>query len=360
MTGATVEGSDGNVKRIAVRSAHCSQKTPTIHDVARLAGVSKSLVSRVMSGRGVVSETSRAAVLGAVDSLGYRPNAVARNLVARRTHTLGVLVSDLHNQFFAEVLDGVRDAAQSARHQVVIVSGDRDPEREAELTRTLVELRVDGIVLASPQLSERLIDELSHAVPVSVVARAVHLPRVDTAVNDDWRGAELVVEHLVELGHERIAMLGGADRPGARLRRIGYEETMARFGFTPDLVDGGYTEDDGYRAARVLLERPGALPTAVFAANDLAAVGALNAFDEAGLDVPADVSLVGFDNTAIAALRHVSLTTIHQDRRELGRRAAEAVLERYEERERRPLRVVLTPALVARRTSGPVRLTGSP
>lgn len=328
---------------------------PTIHDVARAAGVSKSVVSRVVSGQGVVSDVSRRAVLEAVEAVGYRPNAVARSLVRRRTHTLGVLVSDLHNSFFAEVLDGIGAIARAAAHQVVVVSGDCDPGREEELIRTLVELRVDGIVLASPQVADAVVEQVARVVPVAVVARLVPVPGVDSVTNDDRRGAELAVEHLLGLGHRRIAMLGGGDRAGATARRRGYEEAMERAGLGGRslVLQGGYAEEDGYRATRRLLALPGSPVTAVFAANDLSATGALNALDEAGLAVPGDVSLVGFDNTSIAGLGHVSLTTVHQDRHELGRRAAALVLDRYADRARSPRAVVLQPSLVARRTSGP-------
>jgi DNA-binding LacI/PurR family transcriptional regulator len=355
MTGGTVGGAPENVKQPPEGAGARPAGAPTIHDVARAAGVSKSLVSRVMSGRGVVSEASRQAVLEAVEAVGYHPNAVARSLVRRRTHTLGVLVSDLHNSFFAEVLDGIGATARTAAHQVVVVSGDRDPEREEELIRTLVELRVDGIVLASPQLCDGVIEGVARSIPVAVVARAVAAPGVDSVLNDDHRGAGLAVAHLVGLGHRRIAMLGGGDRAGATARRRGYEQAMERAGLADRVlvVEAGYAEDEGYRAARRLLARPGTPVTAIFAANDLSATGALNALDEAGFAVPGDVSLVGFDNTSIAALRHVALTTVHQDRHELGRRAAELVLDRYADRRRPPRTVVLQPSLVARRTSGP-------
>ena len=177
---------------------------------------------------------------------------------------------------------------------------------------------------------------------------------MDVVVNDDVRGAELAVKHLAGLGHRRIAMVDGGDGAGAAERRSGYEAAMRRLGLG-DLIRvaaGDYTEEGGYSGAQHLL-RLHPRPTAIFASNDLAAVGALDAIEEAGLEVPADVSLVGYDNTALASLRHISLTTVHQPRRQIGEMAMKAILRRIERNGVRAKRLVLEPRLVSRQTTGP-------
>jgi DNA-binding LacI/PurR family transcriptional regulator len=191
---------------------------------------------------------------------------------------------------------------------------------------------------------------------MAVVGSSTRVPGVDTVVNDDVRGAELAVEHLVRLGHRRIGMVDGGDGAGAAERRAGYEAAMRRCGLADEIrvAPGDFTEEGGYRGARRLL-RGVPPPTAVFASNDLAALGALDAIEEAGFAIPAGVSLVGYDNTALASLRHVSLTTVHQPRREIGQMAMRALLDRIDRARGRARHAVLAPGLVARQTTGPPR-----
>ncbi len=330
-------------------------RQPTIHDVAARAGVSKSLVSRVLRGEATVSDLRRRAVLDAVEALGYRPNAAARSLVQRRSHTIGAIVSDLHNPFHAEILDGIDRAASARGFRVLIAAGRRDAAREEEALATLLELPADGVVLVGALLPEASLAAAARSVPVALVARTVDLPGVDTVRNDDVRGAGLAVEHLAALGHRRIAHVDGGAGAGAEERRRGYREAMARHGLAGEVrvAGGDFTEDGGYRGARSLLAA-GPRPTALWVANDVAGLGALNALAEAGLAVPRDVSLVGYDNIDLSALRHISLTTVHQPRREMGESATEALLARLDARAARPRRTVLAPTLVVRGTTAPV------
>lgn len=310
-----------------------------------------------MRGAGTVSRESRDAVLAAAEELGYRPNAAARSLVQRRSFNVGVLVSDLHNPFFAEIIDGIEAAAAAGGYRMLIATGNRDRDAEAHALETLLELRTDGVILLSPRLAPPLVARAGRSVPVAVVASLMRAPRVDVVVNDDVRGAELAVKHLAGLGHRRIAMVDGGDGAGAAERRSGYEAAMRRLGLG-DLIRvaaGDYTEEGGYSGAQHLL-RLHPRPTAIFASNDLAAVGALDAIEEAGLEVPADVSLVGYDNTALASLRHISLTTVHQPRRQIGEMAMKAVLRRIERNGARAKRLVLEPRLVSRQTTGRPRM----
>jgi DNA-binding LacI/PurR family transcriptional regulator len=329
-------------------------RPPTIKDVAERAGVSKSLVSRVMRGEDAVSARAREAVEAAAQELGYRPNAVARSLVQQRTFNVGVMVSDLHNLFFAEILDGIDEVAAACGYRMLITTGNRVRDAEAEALETLLQLRADGVILLAPRLPFSVVARAGAAAPMAIVGSWLRVPGVDTVVNDDVRGAELAVEHLVGLGHGRIGMVDGGDGAGAAERRTGYESAMRRLGLAGEILvaRGDFTEEGGYRGARQLLacDPP---PTAIFAGNDLAAVGALNAIEEAGLSVPGSVSLVGYDNTALASLRHVSLTTVHQPRREIGQMAMKALLRRIDGAESRGRRVVLDPRLIDRETTAP-------
>jgi DNA-binding LacI/PurR family transcriptional regulator len=320
--------------------------------VAERAGVSKSLVSLVMRGSPHVSERRRQAVLQAARELGYRPNAVARSLVEGRTRLIGALVADLHNPFFAEFLDGLQESLHGANLRMIVGSGRWDPMFEAEAVDAFLEMRVDGLVLLSV-VPDSLTDAAA-SVPIVIVGER-DVSGVDIVVDDDELGGRLAVDHLVELGHQRIAHIEGAPSTTARYRRAGYEQAMSHHGLSTHIVvePGDFTEEGGYRAARSLLYRV-PRPTAIFAPNDLVAIGALSAADEVGLRVPADLSIVGYDNTHLAAIRHISLTTVDQPRRDMGRVAAELLCTRIDDLLRKPRQALVVPHLVTRATTGPV------
>jgi DNA-binding LacI/PurR family transcriptional regulator len=335
-------------------------RAPTIIDVAARAGLSKSVVSRVMRGEASVSNASRAAVMSAAEELGYRANLVARSLVQRRTHNVGVVVSDLHNIFFAEVLDGLYSAAAQLGYRALITTGNRDPVAEQRALEQLLELRAEGVVLAGSRIAAEAVAAAARTVPIAVVGSNLRLPGVDVVVDDDFRGAALAVEHLVALGHRDVALIDGGMGAGAAERRAGYESTMIAAGLEAHvrIEVGDFTEGGGYEGGRRLL-RGKRRPTAIFASNDQSAVGALNAINEAGLSVPDDVSLIGYDNTALAALRHISLTTIHQPRKQIGEIALKAVVRRIDSPGLPARRHVLAPKLVVRATTAPPRSTGA-
>ncbi|GMQ84739.1 MAG: LacI family DNA-binding transcriptional regulator [Acidimicrobiia bacterium] len=329
-------------------------KHPTILDVADEAGVSKSLVSLVMRGSDRVSPSSRKAVLEAAKRLGYRPNAAARTMVRQRSYVVGVMISNLHNPFFADVIDGVDVAATAAGYRAILTTGNGVPQRERHAIATLLEMRVDGLILVSPSGRNEGAIEASHTVPTVVVGKATRVSTVDSVTNDDRRGAEMVVDHLVELGHRDIAHIDGGSGAGARPRRTGYESAMRSHGLASHIrsVRGDFTEEGGGAGMRSLLGE-GTRPTAVFIANDLAAIGALAVLDAEGLDVPDDMSVVGYDNITLAAGHRLGLTTVDQPRHDMGRMAAGLVLEKIGQ-DRPPSRhVVLAPKLIARASSGP-------
>jgi DNA-binding LacI/PurR family transcriptional regulator len=323
---------------------------PTIHDVASRAGVSKSLVSLAMRGSPKVSETSRAAILQAATELGYRANAAARSLADRRSRTVGVLVLDLHNPVFAEILDGIQSEVRGHGYSTMLVSGDADPEQERAELDKLLEFQVEGLILVSHRLSPTALRRFAAEIPTVVVSRDdIHGPRIDTISNDDQAGAALAVRHLIGLGHERITHLSGGDNPAARDREQGYRAAMKSAGLTRRIriLTGGLTDAAGYAAAITAMTGTHT-PTALFVANDIAALGAIAAVHESGRAVPRDVSVVGYDGIALGALRTLSLTTVAQPLALMGSLAARRLFERIERPAERAQHVRVDSELIVR------------
>jgi DNA-binding LacI/PurR family transcriptional regulator len=324
---------------------------PTMEDVAARAGVSRALVSLVMRGSPKVSATRRSAVLAAAAELGYSPHAMARSLASRTSHVLGVMVSDLHNPFWAEVVDGLDLHSRAAGFELVINTGGMDPSRERQALASLASFRPAGIALLGPVVPSSAVEAAAQEGPLVLVSRSSRLSIVDTVNDDGKTGSALAVDHLVSLGHREIVHIDGGNGSQAAPRRTGYRLAMERHGLAPRVVRGEYTEAAGAAAIRSLTTPF----TAVIAANDLNAVGVLSALAELGLRVPEDVSVVGYDNTWLAALRHIGLTTIDQPRHEMGRLAAEALAARVRGEAPKPARLVVQPSLVVRATTAPPR-----
>jgi DNA-binding LacI/PurR family transcriptional regulator len=321
----------------------------TIHDVAERAGVSKSLVSLVLTGSQSVSPESRAAIEEAVAALHYRPNAMARSLARRQTRMFGVLVSDLRNPFFGDIVSGLLSRSGELGYGLFFTTGERDPEREERSIDAMLEMRVDGLVLAAPRVPEAFLERVGREAPTVVLNRAIEADSCDSVTNDDGLGGRIVVEHLVELGHRRIAHIDGGAGAGAAPRRAGFLAAMRDAGLEREarVAEGSYTEEGGYQGARALLQR-GARPTAIFAANDPAAIGALSAIEEAGWTVPGDFSLVGYDNSSLAALRHLSFTSVDQSAPEVGSMAIDRLAERVGEGRTVARHETVEPRLVVR------------
>lgn len=325
---------------------------PTMDDVARRAGVSRALVSLALRGSDRVSDASRAAVVRAADELGYRPNLLARNLASKRTMTLGLVINDLHNPYFPGVADGIRRAARDRGYRLLINSAFLNDDDERDALEAFIDFLVDGIILTGSRLPAVVIERAAESVPIALVSRPLDSDLIDTVNNNDRRGSELAVEHLVELGHRHICHIDGGSGAGAPQRRAGYEATMQRHGLEPYVEPGAFTETSGLSATRRALES-GRPCTAIFAGNDLSALGALDVIDDAGLDVPGDISLVGYDNTFVAALRHVDLTSVEQGRQRLGALAVDAILDRIENGRVEAVHQTIDPTLVVRSTTGP-------
>ncbi len=324
-------------------------RRPTLHDVAARAGVSKSLVSLALQGSPKVSAASREAILAAADDLGYRPNRTASSLVQQRTQTVGVHILDLHNPVFAEILDGVQEGVRSHDYSTLLVTGNADPTTErTEITR-LLESRVEGLILIAHRLPDDVLAGIAREVPTVVVTwRTDGIPGLDSVAGDDLAGARLAVDHLVGLGHVHIAHVSGGDNRIARQRRAGYELAMADHGLASLVVDGAFSEQGGYAGAVSAVD---AGATALVVANDLAAIGAMAALRDRGLRVPEDMSVVGYDGMRL--LESLDLTTVAQPLAEMGRIAADLVMERIAEPGRASEHVQVETMLVARGSSGP-------
>ncbi|WP_316750417.1 LacI family DNA-binding transcriptional regulator [Streptomyces herbicida] len=306
-------------------------RPPTIRDVAEQAGVSKSLVSLVLRGSDQVRPEKRDAVLRAVRELGYRPNAAARSLSEQRTRTVGVLLNDLRNPWFVDLLDGLNSLLRDNGLHMLLADARLNRRTGDDLTGPFLDLGVDGLVAVGTLPEPAVLGAIAERMPVVVAgAREPALPGVDVVAGDDETGARLVTEHLIGLGHRRIAHIAGYGAVG-ELRRRSFEATMRAHGLAAEvrIETSDMTEEGGYRTTVRLLSRPDR-PTAILAVNDIASVGALSAAEELGLRVPRDVSVTGYDNTSIARLRHVWLTTVDTAPHEVGRRAARCLLDRFE------------------------------
>ncbi|MER7689810.1 LacI family DNA-binding transcriptional regulator [Streptomyces sp. NPDC097610] len=335
-----------------------SSRRVTIVDVARHAQVSTTAVSKVLRNAYGASPTMRAKVRRAIDELGYRPLAAARGLRGQ-TYTIGVMLPDIRNPFFPEILDGITGFLDDTDYQVLLGPGCNGEKEEARVTEAMTDRGMDGLVLVAPVSPRAHLDHVASVVPTVVVGRHGHSPVYDTVADDDVAGAALVVGHLAELGHRRIAHIEHhetdptriAEMPNAQ-RADGYRRAMRTLGLDEgiDVVSTSYTQQGGYEGAKELLVRP-QRPTAVFAGADIVAMGVLDAVAEAGLSVPGDISVAGYDNTTFAAFGPISLTSVDQAGREIGRNAARLLLERIADRVKPSVQVKLSPTLVARRTT---------
>jgi DNA-binding LacI/PurR family transcriptional regulator len=321
---------------------------PTIIDVAARSGVSKSTVSNVIRGSAGVSDDARRRVLAAVAELGYRPNAVARQLVQRRTSTIGVVVGDLGNPFYGELVKLLEHHAHADGFTTMVCNTDGGAEREAARVEALLERQVAGIAMLQFSGDRSILDQLlAEGVPVVVVSSTD--PRVDSVGVDETHGLALAVGHLAGLGHRRLAWVTSPYVEGRtdRTRSEAFARACAAAGC--DQAPTVSLDVDAVLAGAGA--ELGATATGYVAANDLAAVALVEALERAGRMVPADASVVGFDGIALGALARVGLTTVAQPLAEMARVGVELLLERVARPERAPRTVLLEPELVVRATT---------
>jgi LacI family transcriptional regulator len=319
----------------------------TIRDVAKVSGVHVSTVSRTFSAPHLVNPATRARVLEHAEKLGYRPNRAARALITGRTHNIGLIVADIANPFFPPLIKAAESHARGRDYHVFVADTNEDATVEEELVLALAK-QVDGVLLCSPRMSNTQIERLSRDVPLVVVNRPV--PGLPAVVMDVAQGARLAVEHLAELEHRHIALLGGPRgswtnreiRRSATIaaRAAGIELTM--LGPNPPTEDGGWNQAE-------MVARTGA--TAVLAYNDLMAVGLIEGLEKVGLSVPSQVSVVGIDDTALSRRTRPMLTTVATPTAAAGRAAVDMLLAHGDDRRTTAL-VTLATELVVRDSSG--------
>lgn len=301
-------------------------KPATIRDVAERAEVSVASVSRVLTGAGPVTEATRKKVMEAVEALQYVPHSGARSLSTSKTQTIGVILPDLYGEFFSELIRGMDVAARALGYHLIVSSSHDDAEEASAAIRSM-RGRVDGLIVLSPHLdAANLATSLAGRLPVLLMNGGAGAGRPSIVV-DNHGGAVQAVEHLVATGRRRIAHISGpTGNLEAEARLAGYLEAMARAGLPTTVVEGAFDQASGHRAATELANRGADRPDAIFAGNDMMAVGALLALQEAGLAVPEDVALVGFDDVPMAALMRPGLTTLRIRIAETGRNALERLV----------------------------------
>jgi DNA-binding LacI/PurR family transcriptional regulator len=324
---------------------------PRIEDVAARVGVSTASVSLVLRNAPGPSAETRRRVLAAADELGYRPDRAASLLARRRRHQLGVML-DVRNPFHAELVEELHEQAERVGYDLVLSTLTRGRD-ERRAVGTLLDFRCEALLLLGPDAPAAWLGELSRLLPVVAVGRRVQGPAastVDVVRTADDVGVAAAIEHLVELGHSDVAYVDGGPGAVATARRRGYRTAMRRAGLADRIIAGDHTEEGGIRAGRELAAAP---PTAVIAFNDRCAVGVLDALARAGLDVPGQVSVVGYDDSTLARLVHVDLTTVSQDAPEQARCAVDAAVERLDHGRAARREVVLKPRLVVRGSTAP-------
>lgn len=334
-----------------------SGSRPTIRDVAAAAGVSKSLVSLAFKDPQRVGEKRRELILRTAQTLGYQPNFLARSLATEGSPFVGILVVNLHNPIFAEIADAVRVELDKQGEYGLItsatVANDHDPAQpygriDSRVIAMLQDLRPKALIVVGTVIEH---EGLFEGIP-TVYASAE--PRSDSGYTsvrmDDTQGAELVIDHLRELGHERIAFVGGLGGAVAKTREFAYRKAMESRGLTPIVREAGFFESDGYAAATELLALPSP-PTAIVSINDVSAIGILSAADDAGVVVPDELAVVGVDNIPLSALKRISLTSVDPQNQMIGRLSAQAVFDILADPNEQAKQHLITPKLIVRQST---------
>jgi DNA-binding LacI/PurR family transcriptional regulator len=341
------------------------RRTVSIEDIAQVAGVSHSTVSRALRDSPLISDDVRAQIRQLALDMGYTPNAIAQSLQMQRTNTVGLVVTSIDDPFLADIVKGVEEVARTAHVGVFLSASHHDPEQEMAVIESFHRRRVDGILIESSRISSAYAERLARInVPTVLINGQSESPAhvMHTVAVDDYSGARMAVEHLLALGHRTIGYLGVSNRPRSNTRRFeGYRDALLAAGapfcecavVLPALNDAAQIDDVavGQSALGRLIA---AEVTAVFCYNDMLAIGALMACRTRGIIVPGDLSVVGFDDVRLAQFVAPTLTTVHQPKVELGELAMQKLLALLAER---PVEdAVLQPSLVVRASTAPPRL----
>lgn len=324
---------------MSAKKRELNNRPPTMQDVAKLAGVSQPTVSRVLNRTETaipVSEDTQQKVFAAVKKLGYRPNMTARSLRTQRTQMISLMIADISNGFYHPIARTVQDVARTYDYDVLIANSDHLYENEKHFCEAVMRRPVDGVIMVPEHLTYEDIDNLLAITntPIAALGQHVEHPSIDVVYADDEKGTYDAVKWLVnERGYDSIGFLGVSSNfpPGMRRWR-GFLRALDELDMTIDdhfILEGDFTVDSGHAAVQSLLET-GKLPAVIFVVNDLMAIGAISAIQDAGLSVPDDVAVMGFDNIREATLITPKLTTVAQYPRDIGQKLAEALFERID------------------------------
>jgi LacI family transcriptional regulator len=332
---------------------------PTIQDVAKLAGVAPITVSRVMNNSGYASEETRARVEAAIIELGYIPNTLARGLRSKRTHTLALVVTDITNPFFTLIARGVEDRASHSGYTVIYCNTDESEVKEEKYINILLQKQVDGVLLVPARSNSKSVNFLfSNEIPVVLIDRSIPDTQTDLVRSDSQEGAYNLTRHLIELGHKKIVTMTGPREVSTSSDRVsGYQRAMVEAGLEDfeGVYYDTYTLTSGYELTQQALAL-NPRPTAIFGTNNFISIGVLKALRDAGLRVPEDMSVVGFDDLPASMVVDPILTVAAQPAYEMGSQAAELLLKRISaELPEINQEVILPTEMIIRRSSGPPR-----
>lgn len=325
-------------------------KSATMEDVAREAGVSRALVSIAFRGVSGVSDETREHIFAAAQRLNYQPNRIASLLASKSTNSIGIFLLDLHNDLFADVHDGIREAIAGSGKHVVLSVGSVEGELDATALNALIQSRVGIIIAAGLLLPDEDLLKFSRSVPILSTARRV--PGLDSVYSDNLSGAQAATRHLLNLGHRRVVFLANPQTDGYLERQKGFVTVMKEAGLTPEIQPSAYSRTQAARDIGPLLDHPDR-PTAIFAHNDQSALGVLDAIAARGMRAPSDISVVGYDNTSASTPPGIALTTVDIHAQDLGRTAAEKALQRLTDPGAPTIDWASEPTLIVRGTTGP-------
>lgn len=333
-------------------------KTTTIYDVAKEAGVSIATVSNVINGKGNVGKKKRDEIFKVMNRLQYKPSVIASALMGKKTYTLGLLIPDVSNPFFSEIARAVEDMAHAEGYSVIVCSTDNSDERIEKYLKLLEQKSVDGILIGTGVENANIVARLSEkSIPIVMIARETPDIAVHSVLTDDFKGGSLAAGHLLQLGHENVAILSENAKVSSSAERVrGFRFALFEAGKMMDnkrIVACRSTIMDGKRAAALLLGGANP-PTAIFCCNDMLAIGALQAAKECGVRVPEKLSIIGFDNTIMSAVTNPSLTTIAQPTDEMAKLAFGLLVSSPDgATDAIRQRIVMQPELVVRESTGP-------
>lgn len=322
----------------------------TLQDIADRAGVSRSAASLALRGERGVQPDKRARVLKIAEELNYTPDLSARRLASSGTGTIGILLSDVLNPFTAAVAKSIDAIAREKGFEVILsIEGHPDPSAEKAI-QSLVAQRVAGLILIGSPESTKVVERVSRAIPVLYFGRHLSSERIDSVSNDDHLGASLVVRHLIGLGHKSIVHIDGGPSAGSQRRRDAYRAAMEQEGLKPRVYAGRHALDGGVPAVEEILAEA-RRPTAIFASNDMEAFGVVSRLLKAGLKVPEDVAVVGYDDIELAASETMSLTTVRQPIPYMASQSIDILTSRMQRVDDPAMHVLVAPSLVVRRST---------